>query len=103
MTPAIVITGASSGIGREIARVAASERQPLLLVARSNDILLELVREFDATGTHQAELQGIPPTGKKITVLVCDVVTTKDGKVLSEREYYDQLGMMQQLGVIPTE
>jgi uncharacterized protein len=56
LTPAIVITGASSGIGREIARVAARERQPLLLVARSNNALLELVKELDSTGTPAAHL-----------------------------------------------
>ena len=59
------------------------------------------VLEFTATGTHKAELQGIPATGKFVTVHVCDVVTIRDGKVVGEREYYDQLGMMQQLGVIP--
>jgi steroid delta-isomerase-like uncharacterized protein len=59
------------------------------------------VVEFTATGTHQAELEGIPATGKSITVKVADVVTVRDGKVVAEREYYDQLGMMQQLGVIP--
>jgi steroid delta-isomerase-like uncharacterized protein len=57
--------------------------------------------EFRGTGTHQAELQGIPATGKSIDVHVIDVITVRDGKVLSEREYYDMLGMMQQLGVIP--
>ena len=57
--------------------------------------------EFTATGTHEAELEGIPATGKSVTVKVADVVTVRDGKVLGEREYYDQLGMMQQLGVIP--
>ena len=56
LRPAIVITGASSGIGREIARVAARERQPLLLVARSNDALLELVKEIESTGTPAAYL-----------------------------------------------
>ncbi len=61
------------------------------------------VLEFIGTGTHEAELQGIPATGKKISVNVIDVVAVKDGKVIGEREYYDQLGMMQQLGVIPTE
>jgi steroid delta-isomerase-like uncharacterized protein len=61
------------------------------------------VIEFQGTGSHQAELEGIPATGKKISVNVIDVVTVRDGKVLSEREYYDQLSMMQQLGVIPTE
>ena len=60
------------------------------------------VIEFRATGTHQAELQGIAATGNSIDVNVCDVVTVRDGQVVSEREYYDQLGMMQQLGVIPT-
>jgi len=59
------------------------------------------VVEFTATGTHQAELEGIPATGRSVTVKVADVVTVRDGKVLGEREYYDQLGMMQQLGVIP--
>jgi steroid delta-isomerase-like uncharacterized protein len=61
------------------------------------------VIEFVATGTHQAELEGIPATGKSIRVNVVDVVTVRDGKIIGEREYYDQLGMMQQLGVIPTE
>jgi steroid delta-isomerase-like uncharacterized protein len=61
------------------------------------------VIEMTATGTHQAELEGIPATGKSVSVNVVDVITTRDGKVVGEREYYDQLGMMQQLGVIPTE
>jgi steroid delta-isomerase-like uncharacterized protein len=59
--------------------------------------------EFTATGTHEAELEGIPATGKRVTLNAVDVVTVRDGKVVSEREYFDQLTMMQQLGVIPTE
>src|SRR4051794_36536578 len=59
--------------------------------------------EATATGTHQAELEGIPATGKSVTVNVIDVITVKDGKLIGEREYHDQLSMMQQLGVIPTE
>jgi steroid delta-isomerase-like uncharacterized protein len=61
------------------------------------------VIEFDAQGTHQAELEGIPATGKSVHVHVIDVIISRDGKILGEREYYDQLGMMQQLGVIPAE
>jgi steroid delta-isomerase-like uncharacterized protein len=59
------------------------------------------VIEMTATGTHQAELEGIPATGRSVEVVVADVITVKDGKVISEREYYDQLSLMQQLGVIP--
>ena len=52
--PAIVITGASSGIGREIARIAAREKIPLLLIARSNDALLALAKEIESSGTEAA-------------------------------------------------
>jgi steroid delta-isomerase-like uncharacterized protein len=61
------------------------------------------VIEFTARGTHHAALEAIPPTGKSIEVVVCDVVEVRDGKVYREREYFDQMTMMQQLGVIPAE
>lgn len=61
------------------------------------------VIEFRATGTHQAELEGIPAKGKAIDVVVCDVMEFRDGRVYREREYYDQVTMMQQLGVMPAE
>ena len=51
LTPAIVVTGASSGIGREIARVAARDRMPLLLVARSHEALLDLAKQVEASRT----------------------------------------------------
>ena len=61
------------------------------------------VIEFTASGTHQGELAGIAPTGKSVSVDVCNIIEVRDGKIAREREYFDQLGMMQQLGVIPTE
>jgi steroid delta-isomerase-like uncharacterized protein len=61
------------------------------------------VVEFTARGTHEAELEGIPATGKSIEIVVCDVIEVRDGKVYREREYFDQMTMMQQLGVMPTE
>src|SRR5258705_7593859 len=61
------------------------------------------VVEFTARGTHQAELQGIAPTGKSVSVDVCNVIEVRDGKIYREREYYDALGMMQQLGGIPVD
>jgi len=59
------------------------------------------VVEFVANGTHQGELMGIAPTGRKISVPVCNVMEMRDGKVYAEREYFDAALMMQQLGVIP--
>jgi uncharacterized protein len=56
LLPAIVVTGASSGIGRAIARVAAREKCFLLLVGRSQRSLDELVAELGAEGAAAAVL-----------------------------------------------
>lgn len=57
--------------------------------------------EFVARGTHQGDLMGIAPTGRKIEMPVCTVLDIRDGKIGAEREYYDVAHMMQQLGVMP--
>lgn len=59
------------------------------------------VVEFIARGTHQAELMGIPATGRKVEMPVCMVLDIRNGKVYAEREYMDMAHMMQQLGVMP--
>jgi short-subunit dehydrogenase len=46
----ILITGASSGIGRELARLAAREGARLLIAARSEPPLHELAAELNAAG-----------------------------------------------------
>jgi predicted ester cyclase len=59
------------------------------------------VIEFTASGTQTGELSGIPPTGRSVSADVCNVVEVRDGKIYREREYYDVMGLMQQLGVAP--
>jgi len=61
------------------------------------------VLEFTAKGTHKEELDGIPATGRQVEVLVCDIIKTRDGKVVREREYFDGATMLKQLGVLPEE
>jgi steroid delta-isomerase-like uncharacterized protein len=92
--------GVQVGVGVVVTFTTAFPDLRLTITNQYSDGDVSVV-EFTATGTHKAELEGIPATGKSITVKVADVVTVRDGKVLGEREYYDQLGMMQQLGVIP--
>jgi len=58
-----------------------------------------VVTEFIAQGTHKGELMGIQPTNRNVEVPVCNIVEFRDGKIFSEREYFDALFMMQQLGV----
>ena len=52
-----------------------------------------------AEGTNSAALGNVPPTGRRVRVdgLVLDRVT--DGGVVERWEQWDQLGMMQQLGL----
>ena len=53
------------------------------------------------TGTHQGDFQGIPPTGKQINVRYIDIWRVANGKLVENWVQMDQLGLMQQLGVIP--
>ena len=53
-------------------------------------------------GTHQGEFMGIPPTGQQVSIGLIDIVRIVDGKVVEHWSMGDNLGMMQQLGVIPT-
>jgi len=59
------------------------------------------VTEFIGRGTHDGDLMGIAPTGRKLVQPVCNVMEMKDGKIYREREYMDVMHMMQQLGVVP--
>lgn len=55
-----------------------------------------------ATGTHQGELMGIPPTGKSVDVKLIDIMQFNDAGMIREHwGLVDMLSMMQQLGAIP--
>jgi steroid delta-isomerase-like uncharacterized protein len=60
-----------------------------------------VVTRWVATGTHKGELMGIPATGKKITVEGIDIHRISGGKSVEHWLQFDQMGMIQQLGVIP--
>lgn len=54
-------------------------------------------------GTHRGELMGVPPTGKQVTVTLIDINRIEGGKLVERWAEQDNLGMMQQLGVIPEQ
>ncbi len=56
---------------------------------------------WTATHTGQSPSLPIPPTGKDIILVGCNVDRWKEGKIVEEWEYADYLGFLQQLGVIP--
>ena len=52
-------------------------------------------------GTHKGDLMGIAPTNKQVTVTGIVVRRIAGGKIAEAWENFDQLGLMQQLGVVP--
>jgi steroid delta-isomerase-like uncharacterized protein len=53
-------------------------------------------------GTHRGAFQGIPPTGKQVTFSAIEFNRMEDGKVAEHWVELDLLGLLQQLGAIPT-
>ncbi|MEE8472851.1 MAG: ester cyclase [Dehalococcoidia bacterium] len=69
------------------------------------DIIAEgdkVVVRFTGRGTHKGEFMGIPPTGKQLTMMAIAIHRIAGGKIVENWLQADMLGMMQQLGVVPT-
>ena len=62
----------------------------------------KLVTRWSARGTHKGDLMGIPPTGKEVSITGIAIDRFENGQSVEHWEIIDQLGLMQQLGVIPT-
>jgi steroid delta-isomerase-like uncharacterized protein len=57
---------------------------------------------INVTGTYKGEFQGIPATGKQVSFTAMDILTIIDGKITEEWATADMMGLMQQIGAIPT-
>ncbi len=55
---------------------------------------------FTMRGTHKGEFRGIAPSGKEVTMTGIDMIRLAEGKMVEDRVEVDQIGMLQQLGVI---
>ena len=61
----------------------------------------EAAYRWTARATHQGELMGTVPTGNPVTITGITINRFADGKIVEEWNNFDQLGMLQQLGVVP--
>ena len=106
MAPGMVIHAASEDIrGRDGAKryVAALRAGFPDLHLSIEDQIAEgdmVVTRWIARGTHTGEFQGVPPTGRQIKVAGTDIDRIIEGKTVECWVHVDQLGLMQQLGVI---
>jgi predicted ester cyclase len=57
---------------------------------------------WTASGTHTGDFLGIPPTNRRIEISGITISRFAGGKIVEDWYQSDDLGMMQQLGVIPS-
>ncbi len=62
----------------------------------------KVVTHWIARATHKGEFKGIPPTGNQVNFTAIDIDRLVNGKVVECWTNVDELGLLQQLGVILT-
>ena len=67
-------------------------------IAESDKVAIRVIMH----GTHQGEFFGIPPTGKQVTASGIHILRIANGKIAEHWGNNDDLGMLQQLGVVPS-
>ena len=69
------------------------------VIASGDHVIVEYTGRGTHTGTLATSMGDIPATGRSMTLELCDVMEFKDGKVQSQRTYFDTGSMMAQLGL----
>jgi steroid delta-isomerase-like uncharacterized protein len=62
----------------------------------------KVVTRWRMRGTHEGEFRGIAPTGREMEITGIGIFRFSGGKVVESWDNFDQLGMLQQLGAVPT-
>jgi carboxymethylenebutenolidase len=65
-----------------------------------DQVVEELVISFTHTTPIDWLLPGVPPTGKSVEMAVVVIVGFKDGKISHEHIYWDQAGVLVQIGLL---
>ncbi len=97
----------AQGTGPEtLRRVASGLRQsfPDLRLEMEDVVATEdtVWARLRGRGTDTGGVAGRPPSGRTVEVDVIDIVRFRDGKIVEHWGVADRLGMLQQVGVIPT-
>ena len=69
------------------------------MISADGDVVLT---RWNGTGTHTGELMGIAPTKKRVKVAGIWVHRISAGRIVESWNIWDTLGLLQQLGVVPS-
>ncbi len=61
----------------------------------------KVMTRYTWRGTHSGDFQGLPPTGKQVAISAFFVQRIQEGKIVEFWHLFDQLALMQQLGLVP--
>lgn len=61
----------------------------------------KIVKHWNFSGTHTGVFFGIPATGKKVSLDGVTLVRMSNGKIAEERDFFDNLDFLTQLGLMP--
>ena len=62
----------------------------------------KVVTRWIAQGTHQGELMGAAPTGNQVTATGITIHRIEEDKIVEEWSNWDALGVMHQIGAVPS-
>lgn len=69
------------------------------VIASGDHVAVEFTGRGTHTGTLATSMGDIPATGRSLTLHLCDILEFKNGKVQSQKTYFDTGSMMAQLGL----
>ena len=76
------------------------KQTPINRVVGHDQVVDEIRTEFTHDRPMDWFLPGVPPTGKKVDVMIVAVVQFREGKIACERIYWDQATVLRQIGLL---
>lgn len=85
---------------RVFARYPDAQYEVLSLDAISEEVC---VCRWMMRATHTGSTGGVPATGRRVTLPMCEFITIRGGKIHHVEGYFDRLTVLQQLGLSPEQ
>jgi steroid delta-isomerase-like uncharacterized protein len=85
-----------AGYFEESRRAFPDQRNELLTLHHSDDAVLV---EAIVRGTHTGPLRSLPPTGREFESRILAMFLFEEDRLVCERVYFDQLTVLEQLGI----